>query len=244
MSTKVHPSELYELFISTENCRIFHPLIQKDEGLFFWSWRSEADKSTSRSIACEMICPLCLHGDSSRLESLAKCRACQRLASTEFLFHDLQRFLCVGISDCEKFSSLHESWKRLRSTECEHPVDVLRIHIVERPTHRPRTHDTPISTGFTYHIFCASLYPRSDDPCRLSYILSLDTSIMPHDFRGSGESIVTEPVGYKSRREKVHIRVLIWFIGEILVSILHLFSPKESFYFLFPEFHIVPDFCR
>ena len=189
---------------------MFHPVIEKDKCLFFVCRRSEADKSASRSVGCEMICPLCLHGDSCFFESLAKCRACQRLASTEFLFHDLQRFLCVGISDCEKFSSLHESWKRLRSTECEHPVDVLRIHIVECPTHRPGTHDTPLSTGFTYHIFCASFYSRSDDPCCLSDILSLDTSIVPHDFGWCRESIVVESMGCEAMREESHSLIIVY----------------------------------
>ena len=209
VSTEVHPSQLHELFFSREDFRIFHPLVEKDEGLFFVCRRSEAYKSASRSIACEVIGPLCLHGDSSCFESIAKRSTSQRLASAELSFDDLECFLCMTIGDREKFPALHESWKRLRSTECEHPVSIRGIHIVECPTHRPSTDDAPISTGFAYHIFPTSLYPRSDHPCRLSYILSLDTSIVPHDLRGSRESRMVESVGYEAMREEVHRRYLL-----------------------------------
>ena len=187
---------------------MFHPLIEKDEGLFFVCRRSEAYKSASRSIACEVIGPLCLHGDSSCFESIAKRSTSQRLTSTELSLHDLECFLCMTIGDREKFPALHESWKRLRSTECEHPVSIRGIHIVECPTHRPRTDDTSISTGFAYHIFRTSLYPRSDHPCRLSDILGLDTSIVPHDFGWSRESSVIESVRCEAMREEVHRRYL------------------------------------
>ena len=64
VSTEVHTSQLHELFFSREDFRMFHPFVEKDEGLFFVYRRSEAYKSASRSIACEVIRPLCLHGDS------------------------------------------------------------------------------------------------------------------------------------------------------------------------------------
>lgn len=117
MSTDVHTSELSKLFFMTQCSRILHPLIEKYKCFFFLGWWSEANQSTSRCIAREMIGPLCLHGNSIFFEDDAELSACEALPATEILFHDDECLLCMGITDTEKLSSLGKSWKRLAGTE-------------------------------------------------------------------------------------------------------------------------------
>ncbi len=157
MSTHIHASKFGELFFVAHVFAFSDPFIEEDECLFFRSRRSETDESTSGRVAGEMIHPLCLHRDATRFESGAELCTGERFASAKFSFHDLHCSLRMSVGDAEEFTTLRESRKCLARTEGEHPSDMARIHIVERPTHGPSADDRPVSAGIAYHLFCASL---------------------------------------------------------------------------------------